>query len=85
MPVCVSRMIWPAPPTPPAIASGGLGPPVLGSPQFPKEDYDESGSCPVAGYLDGPLPHSGDTAAILGSDGSTTVGAVVRRRLSAAA
>merc|ERR1711969_4001 len=65
-----------------AVASGHLAPPALGSAQLPDEDYTDSGACPVAEALDAPLPPKGDTTATLGSDGSTTVGAVVRRRLS---
>jgi hypothetical protein len=59
-------------------------PPRLGGEQLLSEDYATPGGCPVAAVLDAPLPRAGDTDAILGSDGSTTVGAVVRRRLSTA-
>ena len=63
-----------------AVASGATRPVNLGGEHLPNEDYTSTGLCPLAAHLDAPLTQRGDTGAILGSDGSTTVGAVVRRR-----
>ena len=56
----------------------GVAAPVLGQEPLLTDNYSLAGTCPVARILDAPLPKRADEAALIGSDGSTTVGATVR-------